>query len=68
MREIKLYYRAMGSNDYYFQSFENDNAMCAELGFDRYPNVASRIVEGYPHDWAILRILLHDFAQRIFRD
>ncbi len=36
LREIKLYYRAMGSNDYYFQSFENDNAMCAELGFDRY--------------------------------
>ena len=68
LREVKLYYRAMGSNDFYFQSFENDNAMCEELGFNQYPNLVSRVIEGYPHDWAILRLLLHDFAQRIFRD
>jgi len=67
-REIKLYYRAMGSRDFYFESFENDNKMCRELGFDQYQNVVSRVVEGYPHDWAILRILIHDFAQRIFKD
>ena len=25
------------------------------------------VLQNYPHDWAIMRVLLHDFAQRLFR-
>ena len=68
LSEIKLYYRGIGSGDIHIEAFKTDDAMCAERGYDKYPNVVRFVVDGYPHDWAVLRILLHDFAQRIFKD
>lgn len=64
--EIKLYYRGIGSEDSHYNAFLNDDALCKAKGFDLYPNIVRRVVDGYPHDWAVLRILLHDFAQRVF--
>jgi enterochelin esterase family protein len=66
--EIKLFYRGIGSQDFFFKAFLTDDEMCAGRGYDKYPNVKRNVVDGYPHDWAVLRILLHDFAQLIFRD
>ncbi len=66
LSEIKLYYRGIGSEDVHIRAYNTDDKMCAELGFDKYPNILRNVVPGYPHDWAVLRILLHDFAQRIF--
>lgn len=65
--EYKLYYRSMGNCDPYFQIFLRDDAYCKERGYDQYPNYVCNIVENYPHDWAVLRILFHDFAQKIFK-
>ncbi len=65
--EFKLYYRGIGSEDVYFKTFLEDDRLCAEKGYDKYPNIVRNVVEGYPHDWAVLRILLHDFAQRVFK-
>ena len=66
--EVRLYYRAIGTCDEHYSSYVTDTKMCKELGFDKLPNFVSREYEGYPHDWAVLRIELHDFAQRCFRD
>ena len=66
-REIKLYYRGIGSDDIHFKAFLTDDEMCGQRGYDKYPNVVRNVVDGYPHDWAVLRILLHDFVQKIFR-
>lgn len=66
LQEYKLYYRAMGSLDPYFPIFARDDAFCVQEGYDQYPNYVRKVVEGYPHDWAVLRILFHDFAQRLF--
>ncbi len=68
LSQVKLYYRGIGSEDPHYDAYAQDDEVCAKLGFDQYPNVVRRVVEGYPHDWAVLRILFHDFAQRIFRD
>lgn len=67
-RQVRLFYRAMGTDDYYYDCFGQDDALCRESGYDQYPNYVRRTIEHYPHDWAVMRILLHDFAQRIFRE
>ena len=46
---------------------EADRAEKAEKGFDAYPNVVRFVAEGYPHDWSAMRVLFHDFAQRLFK-
>ena len=61
--DVKLFYRGIGSKDAHIAAFLIDDEVCEEHGFDAYPNV----VEGYPHDWAVLRILFHDFAQLLFK-
>ncbi|MDD6274827.1 MAG: alpha/beta hydrolase-fold protein [Clostridiaceae bacterium] len=68
LKECRLYYRSIGTNDYYLKWFEQDNEMLAETGMDQYPNVESHTIPGYPHDWSTLRIELRDFLVRIFRD
>lgn len=68
LKEVKLFYRSIGSADVHVQTFLDDDVVCKERGYDQYPNVVRNMVEGYPHDWAVLRIVLHDFAQRLFRD
>lgn len=66
-KEVALYYRGIGSMDRHYEAFRVDDEICEEKGFSAYPNVVRNVVEGYPHDWAVLRILYHDFAQRLFR-
>ena len=66
-KEVALYYRGIGSADRHIQAFRIDDEICDEKGFSAYPNVVRNMVEGYPHDWAVLRILYYDFAQRLFR-
>jgi enterochelin esterase-like enzyme len=68
LSEIKLYYRGIGSDDLHIKAFYTDDDLCAARGYAQYPNITRRVVEHYPHDWAVLRILLHDFAQRIFKN
>ncbi|MBR2739747.1 MAG: hypothetical protein IKD87_03665 [Oscillospiraceae bacterium] len=68
LEDVKLFYRGIGSKDSHVEAFLTDDVVCEEHGFSSYPNVVRKVVEGYPHDWAVLRILFHDFAQLIFRD
>lgn len=65
--DVKLFYRGIGSKDAHIAAFLIDDEVCEEHGFDAYPNVVRNVVEGYPHDWAVLRILFHDFAQLLFK-
>lgn len=67
VREYKLFFRAWGSDDPYRSFFEADDEICREHGYDQYPNMVRMVLQDYPHDWAIMRVLLHDFAQRLFR-
>jgi len=67
LSEIKLFYRGIGSDDVHIGAFLTDDTMCKDKGYDQYPNVVRNVVDGYPHDWAVLRILLYDFARRIFK-
>lgn len=68
LSQYKLYYRGIGSDDIHIKAFYADDKICSERGYDKYTNVVRNEVDGYPHDWAVLRILLHDFSQRIFKD
>jgi len=65
--EVKLFYRGIGGDDAHYSAYAKDQAWLEKTGYIDYPNLVSRVVPNYPHDWAVLRILLHDFAQRIFR-
>lgn len=67
LSEYKVFYRAIGSRDVHKAAFDGDDILCAELGFDQYPNITRRVFENYYHDWAVLRIMLYEFAQLIFR-
>lgn len=67
LKEFKLFYRSRGSEDFYQSFFIDDDKICSEHGYDKYPNYERCIVEGYPHDWSVLRIQFHDFAQKLFR-
>ena len=66
-REIALYYRGIGSADRHWEAFSIDDEICDEKGFSAYPNVVRHVEEGYPHDWAAMRLLFRDFALRLFR-
>ena len=66
-KEVKLFYRSIGSLDHHKVAFDTDDEICAEKGFDKYPNVVRVVAEGYPHDWSAMRVLFYDFAQRLFR-
>lgn len=65
--EVKLFYRGIGSEDGHFSAYAKDDEYIKENGYDKYDNFVSRVVDKYPHDWAVLRILLADFASRIFK-
>ena len=67
VKDVALLYRGIGSADRHIRAFLIDDEICDEKGFSSYPNVVRNVVEGYPHDWAVLRILYYDFAQRLFR-
>ncbi len=66
-KEIRLFFRGVGSLDMKFDAFTVDDEICAEQGFDQYNNIVRFVADGYHHDWAVMRVLFHEFAKRVFR-
>jgi enterochelin esterase-like enzyme len=58
----RVFYRAMGTEDQYFNAFEKDDAMIA--GKDNLP-ITRRTFPG-GHDWSVWRRCIHDFLPMIF--
>ncbi len=67
LKEYKLFFRSIGSLDFAYPTFKEDARMIEEHGWGDYPNIVSKVYENYPHDWAILRRDLYDFAQLLFK-
>lgn len=65
-KEILLFFRGVGSLDAKFDAFEVDDEICDEQGFSGYKNMVRFVADGYPHDWAVMRVLFHEFARRVF--
>ena len=65
-KEIALFFRGVGSLDMKFDAFQVDDEICEEQGFSSYRNYVRFVAEGYPHDWAVMRILFHEFAGQVF--
>ena len=65
--DYQLFFRAMGEEDAYRSTFDQDDAFCARLGADpaHLPNHVRKLYPGV-HDWNVWRRCLHDFAQMIF--
>lgn len=66
-KEIKLFFRGIGSLDMKFDAFQVDDEICEEQGFSGYQNYVRFVAEGYHHDWAIMRVLFHEFAGQVFQ-
>ncbi len=60
---FRLFYRAMGTEDQFFDRFEQDDGLVAEKGVD----MLRRTFPG-GHDWSVWRRCIHDFLPRIFKD
>ncbi len=58
----KVFYRAMGTADNFFQNFADDDEMLKDKGL----NIIRRTFPG-GHDWSVCRRCIHDFLQLIFR-
>ena len=58
----RLFYRAMGTEDTYFNSFEADDEMLKTK-----PITMLRQTFPGGHDWSVWRRCLHDFLPRIFK-
>ena len=63
----KLFFRAMGESDRFFEAFAEDSVQLAKLGSDKLPGYVARTYAGLTHDWGAFRRGLRDFAQLIFR-
>ena len=63
----KLFFRAMGESDRFFEAFAEDSEQLAKLGSDKLPGYVARTYAGLTHDWGAFRRGLRDFAQLIFR-
>jgi len=59
----KLFYRAMGTEDTYFQAFLDDDKMLEEK---QQLNITRRTFPG-GHDWSVWRRCIHDFLPLIFK-
>ena len=60
---FRLFYRAMGTEDQFFDRFLEDDVIIAEKGVD----ILRRTFPG-GHDWSVWRRCIHDFLPRIFKD
>ena len=60
---FRVFYRAMGTEDQFFQSFANDDAFLEGKGLDI-------IRETFPggHDWTVWRRCIRSFLPRLFRE
>ena len=59
----KLFYRAMGTEDEFFDRFRDDDALIEAKGV---PMVRRTFPGG--HDWSVWRRCLHDFLPMLFRE
>ncbi len=62
-RSFRVFYRAMGTEDQFYQSFANDDEMLK----DKDVNMIRRTFPG-GHDWGVWRRCIHDFLPMIFKD
>ncbi|MBR6027475.1 MAG: enterochelin esterase [Clostridia bacterium] len=62
-RSFRVFYRAMGTEDIYFESFARDDEMLEGRGL----NMIRRIFPG-GHDWGVWRRCIHDFLPLLFRE
>ncbi len=60
---FRVFYRAMGTEDQFYQSFANDDEMLK----DKELNMIRRTFPG-GHDWSVWRRCIHDFLPMIFKD
>ena len=60
---FKVFYRAMGTEDNYFDSFARDDEMLKGKPL----NITRKTFPG-GHDWSVWRRCIHDFLPRIFKD
>ena len=58
-----VFYRAMGTEDQFFDSFAADDALLAQKGVE----VTRRTFPG-GHDWSVWRRCIHDFLPMLFRE
>ena len=60
---FRLFYRAMGTEDAFFDRFEQDDAYLADKGL-------AILRETFPggHDWTVWRRCIHSFLPRLFQD
>lgn len=61
-REFKVFYRAMGTEDQYFNSFAADDEYLSDKGV----NMIRETFPGY-HEWTVWRRCIHSFLPRLFR-
>lgn len=61
--DYRLFYRAMGTEDQFFDKFLADDALLEEKGV----RTLRRTFPG-GHDWSVWRRCLHDFLPMLFRD
>ena len=66
-KEIKLFFRGIGSKDGTKMAFDIDDELLAENGMTGCPVLERFVAEGYPHDWGTMRILFTEFAQKVFK-
>ena len=59
---FKVFYRAMGTEDTYFQNFEKDDKMLEGKPL----NITRKTFSG-GHDWSVWRRCIHDFLPMIFK-
>ena len=60
---FRLFYRAMGTEDQFFDRFTADDALLAA-------KTVSMLRQTFPggHDWSVWRRCIHDFLPRLFKD
>ena len=58
---FRVFYRAMGTEDQFYASFENDDEMLK----DKQVNMIRRTFPG-GHDWGVWRRCIHDFLPMLF--
>lgn len=67
LKENKLFFRGIGSEDTKNDVFTCDDELIAEYGLTDAPNMVRFKAEGYRHDWAAMRIEYHEFAKLLFK-
>ncbi len=62
-KTFKVFYRAMGTEDQFFKSFEADDALIKEKGLDDF--ITRNTFPGW-HDWTVWRRCVHEFLPMLF--